>query len=1156
MSCPCQNDINSLNSALDKISSRLNLVSGSSIQNYLNFTKIQSTQSNISNIQNLYISNLFTIGNNLITINNDTKKIAFNGNISNDLFTSYGNANISGNIIIQNEANIYSLKSYSFLSRYTNTTLPLYGIPQRDFITSNSFTTYITPNQSYEGVCWSPELGIFAAVSTNGSGSAVMTSFDGITWTLQTTPIDNGWNHICWSPELGLFVAVAWSGSNDRVMTSPDGMNWTLRSTPTNNNFWGVCWAPELGLFCAVSATGSTNRAMISSDGINWTSSTTPDKSWTSVCWSSELKMFCAVASPTTSNNNLVMTSYDGINWTSQVTPANNNWESVCWSPQLGLFCAVGGTGTNNRIMTSSDGINWTLRTNPVDNYWVSVTWAPEIGLFIAVSVSGSSNRIMTSPDGITWTSRTSPIDNTWTSISWAPQLGIFCAVSTDATNLSMVSQSMYSYSSNVYGNINNINTFFNIRSNNSSNILTYNGGNIGIHNAYPLNGNLVIDGNVSVGWGYSNTLYSTSNQVPLVTMNGRSLWKITGQYFGGTAAILYFDSDYGNTFIISSGISPYTHVTEYLLGDGAANIGLISYGNTIINNGNVTLGNAITLNGNILIGSNIYNGNSRVLINSTSNIISFFQNNSIQKVEVSGNANIYGNVFINGQSNISSLYSEHFYNPYYGTNTLKVGTPQRNYITNNEWLRRSTPNNNAYWGIDWSPQLGLFAAVSIDGVGNRVMTSLDGINWTARTSASDINWVSIHWVSDLSLFIAVGAGIMTSPDGINWTLRTSPIASIRDFAWSPKLKLLVAVASSGTDRCITSSDGITWSIVSIFSNTWYRIVWSQEVGIFVAISDGTVSVTNRIAYSYDGTNWNYVDAPANYSYRGLVYASNLRLFISSSLSNVGSEIMTSPDGITWTIRSTPTVSGLQNITYSPELNLVLGLSGANAIYSSDGINWSSYAHGYSSNATWRNICWCGELGVFVGVNSDTILSSQVLTSSSMWSYPLNIYLNSYNASSNLNVDDKTLFVNSGNNRVGILTSTPAFELEVNGSAGKTGGGTWAAPSDMRIKKNIENANLDICIQNIESLKLKYFKWSNITGYNQDIHSLGWIAQDVKNIYPNSILLAEKYGFNDFHNIDVDLIWKCMYGSVKKLINDKEDLEKRAQEIQTFLQNL
>ncbi len=1167
MSCPCQNDINSLNSALDKINSKIISVSGTSIQNYLNFNKIISAQSNISTtsnlnyntttINNLNASNIFTCGNNILTINNNTQKISLNGNITSDLFTSYGNANISGNLIINNEANISSLKAYSYYSNYTNTTLPLYGIPQRDYITSNSWNIYSSPNQSYEGVCWSPQLGLFVAVSTNGAGSAVMTSTDGINWTLRTTPANNGWNSVCWSPELGLFAAVAWSGTSQRVMTSPDGITWTLRNTPTSNNFWGICWSSDLKIFCAVSATGTNDRAMISSDGINWTSCTTTNKSWTSICWSPQLKLFCAVALPTSGNDNLIMTSPNGITWTARVSPVNNSWESVCWAPELGLFCAVSGSGTNNQIMTSFDGINWTLRTTPVNNYWLSVTWASEIGLFIAVSINGSGNRIMTSPNGINWTIRTSPINNTWTSVVWAAELGVFCAVSTDAINYVMLSSSMWNYVPNAYGNINNINHFFNVRALNplgSANVLTYNN-NIGINNPYPENANLVVNGNISIGWGTSNTLYTTNTDVPLLTFNGSSLWKMNTKYFGGVNSYGYIQSTYGNTFILSSGTDPYTHLLEYQLGDGTANIGMISYGNTIINNGNITLGNTITLNGNLLIGSNIYDGNLRVLINSTSNIISLFQNNSIEKFEVgNGNANIYGNVFVNGQSNIYSLYSQNFYNSYYGTNILKVGTPQRNYITNNEWLRRTTPNSNSYWGIDWSSQLGLFAAVSIDGTGNRVMTSPDGINWTARTSASDSVWISIHWVSDLSLFIAVGSNAcMSSNNGITWTSQTISSGGWRDFAWSPKLKLLVAVANNGTNRCATSPDGINWTIITINVNAWYRIVWSQELGIFVTISEGTTSVTNRIAYSYDGINWNYADAPSLVNWRGLVWASGLGLFISSSNGNVGNEIMTSPDAINWTLRTTISLNALQNLTYSPELNLVLGLSGASVIYSYDGINWDSYNHG--SNLDWRNICWSCELGVFVGVNNGAT-TSQILTSKSMWNYPLSIYLDSYSATSNLNIDDKTLFINSVNNRVGILTSTPAYELEVNGTAGKTGGGTWTAPSDMRIKKNIENANLDICVQNIESLKLKYFKWSNISGYDKDIHSLGWIAQEVKNIYPNSISIVEKYGFSDFHNIDVDLIWKCMYGSIKKLINDKEDLEDRTVYIQNKLKNI
>eukprot|EP01031_Cornospumella_fuschlensis_P043903 gene43903-53679_t len=47
---------------------------------------------------------------------------------------------------------------------------------------------------------------------------------DTLSWTSRTTPVDNQWRGICWSPDLGLFVAVSLSGSGNRVMTSSDGV--------------------------------------------------------------------------------------------------------------------------------------------------------------------------------------------------------------------------------------------------------------------------------------------------------------------------------------------------------------------------------------------------------------------------------------------------------------------------------------------------------------------------------------------------------------------------------------------------------------------------------------------------------------------------------------------------------------------------------------------------------------------------------------------------------------------------------------------------------------------------------------------------------------------------------------------------------------------
>jgi hypothetical protein len=166
------------------------------------------------------------------------------------------------------------------------------------------------------------------------------------------TPNNNNYTGIAWSPELGLFCAVSSTGSLNRVMTSPDGINWTPRTTPNNNGYLGIAWSPELGLFCAVSATGSLDRVMTSPDGINWTPRTTPnDNNYIGIAWSPELGLFCAVAVSGTLDR--AMTSPDGINWTPRTTPNDNYYRSVAWSPELGLFCAVSSTGSSNRVMHS-----------------------------------------------------------------------------------------------------------------------------------------------------------------------------------------------------------------------------------------------------------------------------------------------------------------------------------------------------------------------------------------------------------------------------------------------------------------------------------------------------------------------------------------------------------------------------------------------------------------------------------------------------------------------------------------------------------------------------------------------------------------------------------------------------------------------------------
>ncbi len=172
---------------------------------------------------------------------------------------------------------------------------------------------------TWRSVCWSPELHLFCAVgdsgTTGGSGTAfrVMTSSDGLNWTTPASTVPtNGWVSVCWSPELGLFCAVASAGSGGNyVMTSLDGSTWTQPSGTITANAWqNICWSPELGLFTAVSSTGTGNRVMTSPDGIHWTThSSAVDNPWTAICWSPDLGVFSAIASVSGTNRAMKTTS-------------------------------------------------------------------------------------------------------------------------------------------------------------------------------------------------------------------------------------------------------------------------------------------------------------------------------------------------------------------------------------------------------------------------------------------------------------------------------------------------------------------------------------------------------------------------------------------------------------------------------------------------------------------------------------------------------------------------------------------------------------------------------------------------------------------------------------------------------------------------------
>lgn len=225
------------------------------------------------------------------------------------------------------------------------------------------------------------------------------------------TTIDNEWNSVAYGG--GTFVAVANTGTGNRVMTSSDGVTWTIRTSAADNNWISVTYGSSL--FVAVAnnepSPAGDLLVMTSPTGVTWTIRQTPVNTWRAVTYGNNL--FVAVADSGTGDR--VMTSSDGITWTTRTSAADNDWAGITYGNSL--FVAVAASGTGNRVMTSPDGITWTIRTSAVDNEWQAVAYAEE--KFVAVANIGTSDRIMISEDGITWEAKTSPNTNAWVSVTY-----------------------------------------------------------------------------------------------------------------------------------------------------------------------------------------------------------------------------------------------------------------------------------------------------------------------------------------------------------------------------------------------------------------------------------------------------------------------------------------------------------------------------------------------------------------------------------------------------------------------------------------------------------------------------------------------------------------------------------------------------------------
>lgn len=609
-------------------------------------------------------------------------------------------------------------------------------------------------------------------------------------------------------------------------------LEWTERTAPTST--WrDIAYSPSLNLYVAVADVG-TDRVMTSTDGITWFARTASDTAagWRSVTWSPALNLFVAVAYTGT---NRIMTSPNGVTWTTR-TGVTSQWVDVKWVPELSLFVAVSGVsiGTGVMVMTSPNGTTWTGISGMPTTSYAALEWSPSLGMLVLIGI----NSIVTTTDLVTWTVRTPPNGNSWSSIVWSPELSMFVAMAPAGAELS--ARAMYSYDG-----INWTAVILPVDAARSWNAVTWSA-ELGIFVA------------LKDASGATNNV--------LISSDGKN-WRVGPSPVASKSAWLG----------IVWTTSPFQFVA---VGGGAGTTINVMTGNSLIVTPTPTPTPTPTMQVN-----NTVEWTARTAPES----------NDLRDITYSPSLNLYVAVSSTGTFRVLS---------------------SNNGIT---WFARSAPEANTWRSVTWSPERNLFVAVAFNGT-NRVMTSPNGVTWTVRAAING-QWGKVIWSSKFNLFVAfagvnLGAGssaIMTSPDGITWTGRTMSFVGIAA-SYSPELGIMSVVSTTGNMSAV-SSNGITWTESAFpIANTWNDMEWSPTLSKFVVTAPAGANTSQRIAHSPDGVNWTAASVLPVISGRGwtsVAWSDDVGLFVAvSDASTALYPVITSPDGDVWKVASNSVMNG------------------------------------------------------------------------------------------------------------------------------------------------------------------------------------------------------------------------------------------------------
>jgi hypothetical protein len=960
------------------------------------------------------------------------------------------------------------------------------GSPNHVIISTDGGETWTgktAPLNAWNGVAWSPKLNMFCAVSEDGFPTQVMTSTDlGNTWVAQTVPSNQEWTAIEWSPDLEIFVACAYSssGGGNQIMTSPDGVNWTLQSTAAapNGEWYDIAWSPYLGIFTVTGGSFGDFQVMTSPDGINWTPTPNiniPTGSWNSITWADEIGLFCSASGTG---------SPDAVNWQALDPIAGlpgNTTLDVVWASGLGIFATVGATTLSitsssaysyanlhsgnfgdTDILTALDG------KQPLDDGLTSIS-----ALTTAADQMIYTTALDTySTTALTATARTLLDDATISDMQTTLGAGAANGLATldvgGKVPVSQLPSSFMEYKGTWDANTN-------------SPTLADGAGDTG--DVYIVS----VAGTQDLGSGpitfaiddwviYNGSIWQksvNSNSVASVFGRTGAVVSASGDYTASQitnvaagdiiatdvqAAINELDIekqpiDAGLTSI--SGLTTAADTMIYTTGlDTYATTALTGAARTLLDDATIadmrtTLGagaanGLATLDGSSQLTSSQlptsameYKGDWNADTNSPSLADGSGNTGDVYRVSVSGTIDLGsgaisfviddwvtydGSVWTKQNHNASGGgavdsvfgrtgtvvavdgdYSKDLITGLKDTDaptfaeisiTDKINYPfdknGQNSIINNPWYEKFIPAaGNKY--VIWIEELGYWFVIN-NATTTVARYSSDSINWNNTTfTGTARQWSSAAWSPSLNLLVAgnldgISGPIQTTSDLSSWTIVTMDASQsslvVRDIVWAEELGIFVAIGNNvfSPSQCVaTSSDGITWTPRSLgtVSQTWSKVTWSGTSNLFVAVAR---TGTQRLATSPDGITWTIsASADDTASWHDVIWAEELGLFI--SVGDTG-KIQISPNGFSWSLPTLPApLAGntFRAVAWGKQAGVLYAhanttLTGNPYAYSFDGITWVEQ----EGTVGGQSLAWSPSLQVFLGVNDNSYVHSSV----------------------------------------------------------------------------------------------------------------------------------------------------------------------------------